>query len=461
MMKILIISLGCDKNLVDTEKMMAGLMSGLPSGSALEREGIEFTDDEEQCDAVLVNTCCFIGDAKVESIDTLIQMGELKKNPDYPMKYLIAAGCLVKRYRDEMLKEIPEIDGLVDLNSLSCLGQMLSDLYDGKTICQEDYLIPDQTECMTDRIQTTGGYSSYLKIADGCDKHCTYCVIPKVRGAYRSYPMESLLEEAQKLAESGVKELILVAQEITCYGTDLYGEKRLPELLHGLCRIEGLQWIRLLYCYPEEITDELIDVIRDEKKIVHYIDMPIQHASDPILKRMGRRTDSKAIREVIGKLRKEIPDIAIRTTLISGFPGETEEDHEAVLEFVDEMEFDRLGVFAYSREEDTPADLMPDHLEEEVKQARRNEIMELQQEIAFEKGSARIGTVMDVMIEGKVSGESAYVGRSYMDAPGIDGLVFVHAPYERILMSGDIVPVTVTGSDEYDLIGELQNESAE
>ena len=305
----------------------------------------------------------------------------------------------------------------------------------------------------THRMVTTGGHFAYLKIAEGCDKHCTYCIIPKVRGDFRSVPMEHLLEEAQNLVDGGVKELILVAQETTMYGTDLYGEKRLPQLLRALCKISGLRWIRILYCYPEEITDELIQVIKEEPKICHYLDLPIQHASDGILKRMGRRTSRAQLIETIEKLRREIPDIALRTTLITGFPGETQEQHEELMDFVDQMEFDRLGVFTYSPEEDTPAASMPDQIPEEVKEERQAELMELQQDIVFDQAEDRIGEELLVMIEGKVADENAYVGRTYRDAPNVDGLIFVNTSEE--LMSGDFAKVKVTGSADYDLIGEL------
>ena len=300
---------------------------------------------------------------------------------------------------------------------------------------------------------TTGGHFAYLKIAEGCDKHCTYCVIPKIRGNFRSVPMERLIQEATSLAEQGVKELILVAQETTLYGKDLYGEKSLPRLLKELCKISGLRWIRILYCYPEEITDELIQVMKEEDKICKYLDLPIQHACDDILKRMGRRTSKAQLKAIIEKLRREIPEIALRTTLITGFPGETKEQHEELMEFIDEMEFDRLGVFTYSPEEDTPAAKMEHQIAEEVKEERQAELMELQQEIAFDLAEDMIGREVLVMIEGKVADENAYVGRTYKDAPNVDGLIFVEADEE--LMSGDFAKVRVTGAVEYDLIGEI------
>ena len=439
-MNILFISLGCDKNLVDTEVML-----GL-----LDSRGYQMVDTEEEADVIVVNTCCFIHDAKEESINTILQMAEYKKTGR--LKALIVTGCLAQRYQKEILDEIPEVDGVLGTTSYDKILEAIDEALAGHTeLKMEDINALPQVE--TKRLVTTGGHYAYLKIAEGCDKHCTYCIIPKVRGDYRSVPMEKLLKEARELAEGGVKELILVAQETTFYGVDLYGEKKLPELLRKLCEIPGLYWIRILYCYPEEITEELIQVIKEEEKICHYLDLPIQHASDGILKRMGRRTTKQELVDIIGKLRKEIPDIALRTTLITGFPGETQEQHEELMAFVDEMEFERLGVFTYSPEEDTPAATMPDQIPEEVKELRQAELMELQQEIAFEKAEDMIGRELLVMIEGKVVDENAFVGRTYMDAPNVDGLIFVTADQE--LMSGDFARVKVTGANEYDLIGGL------
>lgn len=439
-MNILFISLGCDKNLVDTEVML-----GL-----LDSRGYQMVDTEEEADVIVVNTCCFIHDAKEESINTILQMAEYKKTGR--LKALIVTGCLAQRYQKEILDEIPEVDGVLGTTSYDKILEAIDEALAGHTeLKMEDINALPQVE--TKRLVTTGGHYAYLKIAEGCDKHCTYCIIPKVRGDYRSVPMEKLLKEARELAEGGVKELILVAQETTVYGVDLYGEKKLPELLRKLCEISGLYWIRILYCYPEEITEELIQVIKEEEKICHYLDLPIQHASDGILKRMGRRTTKQELVDIIGKLRKEIPDIALRTTLITGFPGETQEQHEELMAFVDEMEFERLGVFTYSPEEDTPAATMPDQIPEEVKELRQAELMELQQEIAFEKAEDMIGRELLVMIEGKVVDENAFVGRTYMDAPNVDGLIFVTADQE--LMSGDFARVKVTGANEYDLIGGL------
>ena len=447
-MKILFVSLGCDKNLVDTEKML-GILGG---------DGFQFTDSEEEADVIIINTCCFIGDAKEESVNTILEMARCKE--EGRCKALLVTGCLAQRYKDEILTEIPEVDGILGTSSYDQIGAMVKQILEEKkehVSCFRDINALPRTD--GGRMVTTGGHYAFLKIAEGCDKHCTYCIIPSLRGSYRSVPMEDLLQEARGLAAQGVKELILVAQETTLYGVDLYGEKSLPRLLRELAKIPGIQWIRIQYCYPEEITDELIQVIREEEKVCHYLDIPIQHASDPVLKRMGRRTNQEELRRIIGKLRKEIPDIAIRTTLISGFPGETEEDHEELMAFVDEMEFERLGVFAYSLEEDTPAAQMPDQVPQELKEERRDEIMELQQEIAFEKAESLVGRVLDVMIEGKVADEPAYVGRTYMDSPNVDGLIFVNAGLQ--LMSGDFVRVKVTGAAEYDLIGEVYDESAQ
>ncbi|MCI8774542.1 MAG: 30S ribosomal protein S12 methylthiotransferase RimO [Lachnospiraceae bacterium] len=441
--KILFISLGCDKNLVDSEKMLA----------LLSEKGYGFTDDEAEADIVVINTCCFINDAKQESIDMILEMAELRKNG--ALKALIVAGCLAQRYREEIQKEIPEVDMIIGISAIDEITQALDKFRCGQK--ENYYGSPDKRPYAdTKRILTTGGHYAYLKIAEGCDKHCTYCVIPKVRGSYRSIPMENLVEEAEMLAAEGVKELIIVAQETTLYGVDLYGVKTLPTLLRRLCRIDELYWIRILYCYPEEIDDELIRVIKEEPKICHYLDLPIQHGCDTILKRMGRRTTGGELEEVVGKLRREIPDICIRTTLITGFPGETEEEHEELLAFVERMEFDRLGVFTYSQEEDTPAAVMAGQIPEEVKEERRAQLMELQQEIAFDAAVSMEGKLVDAMIEGKVTDEDAYVARTYKDAPNVDGFLFINT--KRELMTGDFVKCRITGAYEYDLIGELEDE---
>lgn len=437
-MKILFTSLGCDKNLVDTEVMLGELAE----------EGYLFTDEEAEADIVIINTCCFIRDAKEESIETILSMAELKKTGQ--IRALLVTGCLAQRYREEIQKEIPEVDAVLGITDIHSIVRAVRETLAGgaKNHIGESAPAPVSG---TRRIVTTGGHYAYLKIAEGCDKHCTYCIIPKIRGNYRSVPMEDLLEEAAYLASQGVRELILVAQETTVYGVDLYGEKRLPELLRELCRIEGLRWIRLLYCYPEEITKELVEVMRQERKVCHYLDIPIQHASDAVLKRMGRRTSEADLRKVIAMLRVEIPDICLRTTLISGFPGETEEDFIRLYQFVNEMEFDRLGVFTYSLEEDTPAALMPDQIGEEVREGRRNELMELQQEIAFEKAAEKKGQVLEAVVEGYLPEERIYVARTYMDAPNVDGYLFFEA--EREIESGSFVEVEVTDSSDYDLVG--------
>lgn len=442
-MKILFISLGCDKNLVDSEVML-GLLT---------KNGYTLTDDETEADVIVINTCCFIHDAKEESIQTILEMAQYKEQN---LKALVVTGCLSERYKDEILKEIPEIDAVLGTTSYDSIVEAVNEALEGKVYEHYesiDYL-PDNSEVK--RVVTTGNHMAYLKIAEGCDKKCSYCIIPKIRGQFRSVPMKELLAEAERLAAEGVKELVLVAQETTLYGKDLTGEKQLPQLLRSLCRIEGIEWIRLLYCYPEEITDELIDVIKTEEKICHYIDMPIQHSENRILQRMGRRTSREDLIEVIGKLRKEIPDIAIRTTLITGFPGETKEDHQGLMKFVEECRFERLGVFTYSPEEDTLAAEFEDQIEEEIKEQRRDEIMTLQQEISYEHSRELVGSVIRVMVEGYLFEDDIYVGRSYMDAPKVDGCVFINSPEE--LMTGDFVYVRITQGREYDIIGDVEYE---
>ena len=444
-MNILFISLGCDKNLVDSEQML-GLLT---------QKEFTLTDDETQADVIVINTCCFIHDAKEESIQNILEMAEYRKSGS--CKALIVTGCLAQRYKQEIIDEIKEVDAVIGTTAHDEIFDVIEKVLAGQKeldIQDVDRLV----EIDAKRVVTTGGHYAHLKIAEGCDKHCTYCIIPKIRGNYRSVPMERLLKEAQDLADQGVKELILVAQETTLYGTDIYGKKSLHILLKKLCEIKGIRWIRVLYCYPEEIYDELIETIRDEKKICHYLDLPIQHASDRILKRMGRRTTRAQLEEIIGKLRKEIPDIALRTTLITGFPGETQEDHEELMAFVDEMEFDRLGVFTYSQEEDTPAATMEDQIDEEVKKDRQEELMELQQEVSLDKNEEKIGRTMFAMVEGYLSDENVYVARTYADAPGIDGYLFIDTA--ETLMSGDFAKVKITGALEYDLTGELENEFA-
>ena len=440
-MKLLFVSLGCDKNLVDSEEML-GLLTG---------NGFEIVDDETEAEAIVVNTCCFINDAKEESVNTILEMAEYKKTGS--CKVLVVTGCMAQRYKNEIIEEVPEVDAVLGTTSYGDILKAIREAMEGKHF-QEFKDIDYLPEKLGKRVLTTGGHFGYLKIAEGCDKHCTYCIIPKLRGKFRSVPMERLVTQAKEMAEEGVKELILVAQETTVYGTDIYGKKSLHILLKELCKIKGIRWIRVLYCYPEEIYDELIQTMKEEKKICHYLDLPIQHASDRILKRMGRRTSKQQLIDTISKLRKEIPDIALRTTLIAGFPGETQADHEEVMEFIDEVEFDRLGVFTYSREEDTPAATLPDQIAKDIKDTWRDALMALQQEISIDKSAQMVGKTIDVMVEGYIAEDNTYVGRSYKDAPNVDGMVFFEC--DRELMSGDFVSVKITGSTEYDLMGIME-----
>lgn len=444
-MKLHLITLGCDKNLVDAEFMLGDLIA----------DGFTFTDDENEADVIVINTCCFISDAKQESIDTIIEMSRLKSEGE--LKALIVTGCLAQRYADEIVEEIPEVDAVLGTTAQDEIRAAVREALEGKgTIIRRELTrIPQAT---ADRIITTPGHYEYLKIAEGCDKCCTYCIIPKIRGPFRSVPMEELVSQARKLADNGVKELILVAQETTLYGVDLYGKKSLPELINKLSEVDGIEWIRLQYAYPEEVTDELIEVMSTNAKVCKYIDIPIQHAADPILKKMGRRTNQEQLRAVVDKLRKAMPDICIRTTLITGFPGETQDDFEEMYRFVNEIEFDRLGVFTYSQEENTPAADFPDQVPADVMSARRDEIYELQQAIAFEKAELMKDKVLKVIVEGYLSDEDVYVGRSYMDAPDVDGFVFVYS--DRSLMTGDMISVKVTDAREYDLEGVLIDEPA-
>ena len=450
-MKILFVSLGCDKNRVDTEVMLGMLQS----------RGHSFTDDEEEAEAAVVNTCCFIGDAKQESINVILELAERRASGQ--LKALIVTGCLGQRYQDEVQKEIPEVDQILGVTSLDKIVEALEETAKGNGSFYHRNYFGDVDKAVRGgmkRVMTTGGVFNYLKIAEGCDKHCTYCIIPKVRGKYRSIPMEDLLKEAEALAHAGVTELLVVAQETTLYGTDLYGKKTLPELLHKLCRIEGFKWIRVLYCYPEEITRELIECMKSETKICNYLDLPIQSGSDAILKKMGRRTNNAEIRKLVASLRQEIPDICLRTTLISGFPGETAADHKETMKLVEDLKFDRLGVFTYSQEEDTPAAEMEGQVSERTKTTRRNQLMKLQQGIAFDAAEAMVGRTVDAVIEGRITDADdddglTYVARTYKDAPDIDGYLFITG-VKRELMTGDYVKVLITGSNEYDLIGELK-----
>lgn len=451
-MNILMVSLGCDKNLCDSEAML-GLLA---------KHNYNITNDEQEADAIIVNTCSFIKDAMEESVNTVLEMAKLKQQN---LKYLIVTGCMAQRFKDEIFDEIPEIDACLGTSSFDKILDVIEELKarDGIEDAEEISVYDDIDRLATitesNKVITSGTFMGYLKIAEGCDKFCTYCVIPHIRGHYRSVPMEQLLKEAEYMASQGIEELVLVAQETTCYGKDLYGEKRLHVLVRELAKIDGIKWIRLMYCYPEEIYDELIDCFKEEPKLLHYIDMPMQHSEDAILKRMGRRTDCASIESVIGKLREAAPDIAIRTSLIAGFPGETQEEHEALMAFLDEQELDRVGVFTYSREDGTPAATFENQIDEETAEQWRNEIMELQQEISLDKNETFVGKIMQVIIEGYSSDDDVYVGRTYRDAPGVDGLVFVNCDYE--LMSGQIVDVRINEVGPYDMIGGIVDESAE
>lgn len=451
-MNILMVSLGCDKNLCDSEAML-GLLA---------KHNYNITNDEQEADAIIVNTCSFIKDAMEESVNTVLEMAKLKQ---HNLKYLIVTGCMAQRFKDEIFDEIPEIDACLGTSSFDKILDVIEELKarDGIEDAEEISVYDDIDRLATitesNKVITSGTFMGYLKIAEGCDKFCTYCVIPHIRGHYRSVPMEQLLKEAEYMASQGIEELVLVAQETTCYGKDLYGEKRLHVLVRELAKIDGIKWIRLMYCYPEEIYDELIDCFKEEPKLLHYIDMPMQHSEDAILKRMGRRTDRASIEAVIGKLREAAPDIAIRTSLIAGFPGETQEEHEALMAFLDEQELDRVGVFTYSREDGTPAATFENQIDEETAEQWRNEIMELQQEISLDKNETFVGKIMQVIIEGYSSDDDVYVGRTYRDAPGVDGLVFVNCDYE--LMSGQIVDVRINEVGPYDMIGGIVDESAE
>lgn len=446
------VSLGCDKNLCDSEAML-GLLA---------KHNYNITNDEQEADAIIVNTCSFIKDAMEESVNTVLEMAKLKQQN---LKYLIVTGCMAQRFKDEIFAEIPEIDACLGTSSFDKILDVIEELKarDGIEDAEEISVYDDIDRLATitesNKVITSGTFMGYLKIAEGCDKFCTYCVIPHIRGHYRSVPMEQLLKEAEYMASQGIEELVLVAQETTCYGKDLYGEKRLHVLVRELAKIAGIKWIRLMYCYPEEIYDELIDCFKEEPKLLHYIDMPMQHSEDAILKRMGRRTDRASIEAVIGKLREAAPDIAIRTSLIAGFPGETQEEHEALMTFLDEQELDRVGVFTYSREDGTPAATFENQIDEETAEQWRNEIMELQQEISLDKNETFVGKIMQVIIEGYSSDDDVYVGRTYRDAPGVDGLVFVNCDYE--LMSGQIVDVRIDEVGPYDMIGGIVDESAE
>ena len=438
------ISLGCDKNLVDSEVML-GLCR---------KEGINIIQEEERADVIVINTCCFINDALEESIDTILQAGKLKETGN--CKAIIVAGCLGQRYEKEIFDELPEVDAILGTTEYESIVEAVKAVLEGKkikTLGDFDKVMKDENNSIN-RVVTTAGHYAYLKIAEGCDSHCTYCVIPSLRGKYRSRSMESLIEETKTLAEQGVKELILVAQDTAVYGKDIYGKSVLDELLKNICKVDGIEWVRLLYCYPENITDETIEVMASEKKILHYLDMPVQHGSDSVLKRMGRRSTAKLIKEKVEKLRKAMPDIAIRTSIITGFPQENGEEFGALAEFIQDIGFDRLGVFTYSREEGTPAAKMDGQISEELKQERKDIIMDIQRNISAEKCRSFEGKELKVIIEGKLPDDNIYCARSYRDAPEIDGLVFVKS--EEELLTGDFVNVLITASSDYDLYGDVK-----
>lgn len=439
--KVGMISLGCPKNQVDAEHMLA----------MMDAEGWEIVDYFDGCDVVIVNTCGFIDDAKKEAIENILDMVELKK--EGVISKIIVTGCLAQRYKDEIVKEIPEVDAVVGIGANGDIIKTVEEVMSGVDTIEK---YPPQCELPLEgqRILTTPQYWAYLKIGEGCSNRCTYCTIPSIRGNMRSRSMENVIDEAKQLAELGVKELILIAQDTTSYGLDLYGELKLPELLNELCKIDSIEWIRLLYCYPDRITDELIETMKNQEKIVNYIDLPLQHADDKILKAMNRRGDQALIRSVISKLRSEIPDVVIRTTFIVGFPGEGEEEFETLAEFVNEIEFDRLGVFTFSPQEGTPAYDMDNQVEDDVKTRRGEVIMQDQYSIMEEKNNEKIGKTYKVVVEDYDGYSDSYTGRTYMDAPEIDGLVKFTS--HKDLDIGDFVDVEIFDIEDYDLIGEAK-----
>ena len=442
-MKVLFVSLGCDKNLVDSEHMLGDLMD----------HGYTICDDESEADIIVVNTCAFIADAMEESIQNIIDLGAYKESGN--LKALIVTGCLAQRFTDEIIADLPEVDAIIGTNSydelITTIDRIISSKVDETTVVKKDLVgLPKDGR----RMVTTGGHYAYLKIAEGCNKRCTYCIIPFLRGDYRSVPMEQILAEANQLVSDGVKEIILVAQETTVYGTDLYGKKSLPELLNKLCQIEGLEWIRILYAYPEEITDELIEVMAAQPKICHYIDMPIQHCNDELLKKMGRKTNKADIMNIAARLRKAMPDRSLRTTRICGFPGETEEMHQELLQFIKDMKFDRLGAFAYSQEDGTVAAKWENQVDEDLKHRWQEEVMLCQKDISLSNNENYVGKTLPVFIEGKLPEDGVFIGRTYRDTPSVDGFIFVNSDTE--LVSGQFVDVSVTSFDEYDLIGDAK-----
>lgn len=442
MNKVLFVSLGCDKNLVDSEHMLGDLID----------HGFTICDNEEDADIIVVNTCSFIADAMEESIQTIIDLGAYKESGK--LKGLIVSGCLAQRFTEDILEELPEVDAIIGTNSydelINAINIVLEKNGEKPVFKKELKGLPKDGR----RVLTTGGHYAYLKIAEGCNKRCTYCIIPFLRGDYRSVPMEKLLAEAKQLAADGVKELILVAQETTVYGMDIYGKKSLTDLLHKLCEIDGIEWIRILYAYPEEITDELIECIASEPKICHYIDMPIQHCNDQLLHNMARKTNKADIMNIAERLRKAMPDISLRTTLICGFPGETQEMHEELLQFIKDMSFDRLGAFAYSKEEGTVAATWDNQVDEDLKKKWLDEVMLCQKDISLANNKNYIGRTLKVFIEGKLPEDGIFIGRTYRDTPSVDGFIFVNSDTE--LTSGQFVDVEVTGFDEYDLIGDVK-----
>ena len=437
MIKVSMASLGCSKNLIDSEQML-----GL-----LEQSGYEIVENEEDADILIVNTCTFIESAEMESIECILELAQYKKTGH--CKYLIVTGCLAQRYKEQILSELPEVDAVIGTNEYDKIADVIRSLdeeQEKRLFCAETPLL-----CETSRLRSTPGYTAYLKIAEGCDNHCTYCVIPSIRGRYRSRRMEDIISEAKELAADGVKELVVIAQDTTRYGKDLYGEYRLAELLRELCHIDNIEWVRVHYCYPEIVTDKLIDVFAEESKLCNYFDIPIQHCSDGILKRMGRRTNKKQITELIAQIRHRLPDAVIRTSLIVGFPGETEEEFEELRQFVEETKFDRLGVFAYSREEDTPAYDMDNQIDEEEKERRRELLMMVQSEISQQLNEDKIGKIVRVLVEGKDEIIKSYYGRTYADSIEIDGKVFFKS--DKPLKEGDFASVKIEQVLEYDLFG--------
>ena len=441
--KISFVSLGCDKNLIDSE-----IMLGL-----IDEKGYIITPNDSEADVIIINSCGFILDANQEAIDKVLEMADYKANGN--CKALIVTGCMAQRYKDEIFESLPEVDAVVGTGDFENIGAVIDRLLNGE---KKDQLVTDINHLLNENnsykrmVTTTGGFS-YLKIAEGCDNRCTYCTIPSLRGKYRSRNIESLVKEAQILADKGVRELILIAQDTSLYGKDLYGEQKLHVLLQEISKIEDIKWIRILYCYPENVYDELIDEMASNPKVLHYLDMPVQHTNDRILKLMGRRSTGDKIKDTVNRLRAKMPDMCIRTTLITGFPTETQEEFESVIDFMKEVKFDRLGVFTYSPEEGTPACRMDGQIDEEIKAQRKESIMEAQMEISAELGQKFVGKTLEVIVEGKIEDEDdLYCGRSFRDCYEIDGFVFFKSSEE--LIAGDFYNIKITSAGDYDLIGE-------